>query len=91
MHGLAVWWIAELAPGVLLSTSPLAEPTHWEQLFLPSLELVTAERGETLEAEIGSRTTEEGGTDIAWTLTVTDARGRQRQRQAMSLAKGFVP
>lgn len=91
VHGLAVWWIAELAPGVLLSTSPLAEPTHWEQLFLPSLEPVTAERGETLEAEIGSRTTEEGGTDIAWTLTVTDARGRQRRRQAMSLAKGFVP
>ena len=91
VHGLAVWWVAGLGPGVRLSTSPLDPPTHWEQLFLPALEPVDIGRDETLTAEIGSRTSEEGGTDIAWSLAVHDAAGNERHRQAMSLAKGFVP
>jgi len=91
VHGLAVWWAADLGGGVSLSTSPLAAPTHWEQLFLPAIEPVDVEKGETLRMEIGSRSTEEGGTDLAWSLAVDDARGRQRLRHAMSLAKGFLP
>lgn len=91
VHGLAVWWVAGLAPGVHLSTSPLDPPTHWEQLFLPVLEPVAVGRGETLTAEVGSRTSEEGGTDLAWSLAVGDTTGKERHRQAMSLAKGFVP
>ncbi len=91
VHGLAVWWTAELVPGVSLTTSPLGAPTHWEQLFFPSLEPIDLAPGETLVAEIRARSTEEAGTDLAWTLAVLGPEGGERGRQAMSLAKGFLP
>ena len=34
-YGLALWFEAELAPGVTLSTGPCDPPTHWRQVFLP--------------------------------------------------------
>lgn len=91
VHGLAVWWTAELVPGVSLTTSPLAPPTHWEQLFFPALEPIALAPGETLVAEIRSRSSEEAGTDMAWTLEVRDGKGKAGQRQALSLDKGFLP
>jgi protein arginine N-methyltransferase 1 len=91
VYGLAVWWNAELAPGISLSTSPLSAPTHWEQLYLPSVAPITLQAGETLVATINTRSSEEGGTEIAWTLTARDANGRRRVRHAMSLEQGFLP
>ncbi|MFM1814682.1 MAG: hypothetical protein RLZ98_1377, partial [Pseudomonadota bacterium] len=35
VYGFAVWWEAQLAPGVLISTAPGAARTHWEQLYFP--------------------------------------------------------
>lgn len=91
VHGLAVWWTAELVPGVSLTTSPLAPSTHWEQLFFPALEPIAVGAGDTLVAEIRARSTEEAGTDLAWTFSVIGAKGRERDRQALSLSKGFLP
>jgi protein arginine N-methyltransferase 1 len=91
VHGLAVWWSAELVPGVILSTSPLAAPTHWEQLFLPALEPVALKAGETLIASVRSHSSEEGGTDLAWGFRVRTAKGKQRLAQDLSLEKGFLP
>ncbi len=91
IFGLAVWWTAELVPGVSLTTSPLGAPTHWEQLFFPALTPIELAAGDTLVAEIRARSTEEGGTDLAWTLAVLGPTGGERERQAMSLAKGFLP
>jgi protein arginine N-methyltransferase 1 len=91
VHGLAVWWTAELVPGVNLSTSPLGPPTHWEQLFFPALEPIEMAPGQTLVAEIRSRSSEEAGTDMAWSFTVEAPGGKARQRQALSLTKGFLP
>lgn len=91
VYGLALWWRAELAPGILLATSPLAPATHWEQLYFPALEPLALASGHTLMADLRSRSSEEGGTDLAWTLVVTDAKGRQCARQVLSLEKGFLP
>ena len=91
VHGLAVWWAAELAPGVVLSTSPLAAPTHWEQLFLPALEPIDLKAGETLAVQVRSRSSEEGGTDLAWGLRARTAKGKERLAQDLSLEKGFLP
>lgn len=91
VHGLAVWWSAELVPGVILSTSPLAAPTHWEQLFLPALEPIALKAGETLIASVRSHSSEEGGTDLAWGFRVRTAKGKQRLAQDLSLEKGFLP
>ena len=91
VYGLAIWWTAELVPGVCLTTSPLAAPTHWEQLYFPALEPLKLAAGETLAVEIRSKSSEEGGTDIAWSLAALTARGKERDKQALSLAKGFLP
>ena len=91
IHGLAVWWTAELMPGVSLSTSPLSPPTHWEQLFFPALAPIALATGSTLIAEIRSRSSEEAGTDMAWSFEVRDGKGRMCNQQSLSLAKGFLP
>lgn len=91
VYGLALWWTAHLTPQVPLSTSPLAAPTHWEQLFFPVLEPMTVERGEQVTADLRSHSSEEGGTELAWTLTVASAGGMQRAVQSLSLEKGFLP
>lgn len=91
VHGLALWWTAHLGGGITLSTSPLAPPTHWEQLFLPALEPIAVPAAGRMVAELRSRTSQEGGTDIYWTLFGSDANGRQIARQSLSLAKGYLP
>ena len=91
VYGLAIWWQASLAPGITLATSPLAEPTHWEQLYFPALEPLQLNAGDTLAIEIRTKSSEEAGTDIAWSLAVVDPKGRERDRQALSLTKGFLP
>ena len=91
IYGLALWWTAHLAPRVPLSTSPLQQATHWEQLYFPVLEPMSVEAGEQLSANLRSHSSEEGGTDLAWTLAVSAANGKQRSVQSLSLEKGFLP
>ena len=91
VHGLAVWWSARLIDDIALSTGPLSPPTHWEQLFFPALEPIDLAVGDTLSAELSSRSSDEGGTDLSWTIVRTDPSGRQLGRQALSLEKGFIP
>ena len=91
VYGLGIWWQASLAAGLALTTSPLAAPTHWEQLFFPALQPLHLEAGEKLLAEIRTKSSEEAGTDIAWALAIINAKGRERGRQALSLTKGFLP
>ena len=91
IHGLALWWTADLVEGVRLSTGPLDPRTHWEQLYLPALEPIAMTAGETLRARLKSTTSFEHGTNVTWTLSVADAKGRERVRQALDLEKGFLP
>ncbi len=91
IHGFALWWNARLAEGTVLSTSPLSPPTHWEQLYFPVQEPLSLKSGETLVGELRSRSSEEGGTDLAWSVAVLSVTGRERTRQILSLTKGFLP
>jgi SAM-dependent methyltransferase len=90
-YGFATWWDAELTPGVMLSTAPGAPRTHWEQLYFPLLEPIEADAGELVALSLRSRTSFEAGTHVAWTATHSDAKGRQRGKQALNLDKGFLP
>jgi SAM-dependent methyltransferase len=89
--GLALWWSAELVEGVEISTGPLSPHTHWEQLYLPVLTPIVLEPGQTLMVRLRSTTAYEAGTNLTWRLTVTDAKGRELQRQSLDLEKGFLP
>lgn len=91
IFGFAIWWRAELAPGVILSTGPGAPATHWEQLYFPLLAPIEAATGDTVSIALRSRTSGEEGTHLAWTARLSDAKGRERSRQALNLDKGFLP
>jgi len=91
VYGFATWWSAELTPGIVLSTAPGAERTHWEQLYFPLLTPIAVKPGETVAVALRSRTSQDGGTHVAWAATRLDAKGRAQQRQALDLDKGFLP
>jgi protein arginine N-methyltransferase 1 len=90
MFGFALWWDCTLAPGVVLSTSPFAPRTHWDQIYLPLLEAVRAEPGDevvlTLESETGGG---EGGIEVRWMLR--HRRGSSLMaEQELSIAAGWL-
>lgn len=91
IHGFAVWWNAELVPGVSLSTAPDAPKTHWEQLYFPLLAPITAKKGESILVQIRSRTSLEAGTHVAWVAAHRDSQGRETARQSLNLDKGYLP
>jgi protein arginine N-methyltransferase 1 len=91
VYGLALWWTAELVAGVGLSTSPLAQRSHWEQLYLPVLSPIAIAPRESLHVGLRSTTSFAAGTNVSWTLRVRTAAGRERLRQALDLAKGYLP
>lgn len=91
IYGLALWWSAELVPGVRLATGPLDARTHWEQLYLPALSPIVLAPGQVLTVHLRSTTSFERGTNVTWTLLVNDKAGRQLAKQALDLEKGFLP
>jgi protein arginine N-methyltransferase 1 len=91
IHGLALWWRAELTAGIALATGPLDPRTHWEQLYLPALAPIPMAAGQTLTARLRSTTSYARGTNVTWTMTVSDAKGRELVRQALDLEKGYLP
>lgn len=68
VHGFALWWQVELVTGVLLSTSPMAAPTHWEQVYLPLLEPVTLQGAQELDLALTSDTRD--GVRLVWDTRV---------------------
>lgn len=68
VHGFALWWQVELVTGVVLSTSPMAAPTHWEQVYLPLLEPVALQGAQELELALTSDT--RGGVRLVWETRV---------------------
>ncbi len=56
MHGLAGWFECELAKGVWMTNSPLADkPIQRSQAFLPINEAVMVEAGDTVKATVMAR------------------------------------
>lgn len=91
IYGFATWWVAELVSGVTLSTAPDAPRTHWEQLYFPLLRPIEVRSGEVIAIALRSRSSMRTGTDVTWTVTRQDRAGKIRERQAMDLAKGYLP
>lgn len=91
IFGFATWWVAELVPGVTLSTAPDAPRTHWEQLYFPLLTPLKVRRGETVTISLRSRTSMAEGTRVAWTAMRLNAEGQRLERQALNLDKGSLP
>jgi protein arginine N-methyltransferase 1 len=90
VYGFALWWECTLAPGVVLSTSPAARRTHWDQIYLPLLEPLAVAPGDELALAITSKTGGgESGIEVRWTVRHTPS-GRAPVEQSLSIAEGFL-
>ena len=70
VFGFALWWECELLPGIVISTSPYAPATHWEQIYLPLLKPLELAANDTFEVKISSDTRPEAGVRVAWRTRV---------------------
>ena len=70
IHGFMLWWTAELAPGVVLSTAPSAPETHWEQVFLPLMEPLAGGRKDEIILHYFSDTRWSTGCRVTWSGSV---------------------
>jgi len=87
VSGFALWWEAELVPGLTLSTSPYSPPTHWEQIYLPLLAPIALHSGETLEISLTSDTRPSVGVRVTWETGVR-AGGKLRDVQRQDTFRG---
>lgn len=82
LFGFALWWEAELVPGVTLSTSPHRPPTHWEQVYLPLLRPLRLQADDRIELALTSDTRPQVGVRVAWqTRHVRGGRALEQQKQ----------
>ena len=89
IFGFALWWECTLAPGIVLSTSPYAPRTHWDQIYLPLLEPLATVAGDELFLQVTSETGgPESGIDVRW--TVRQARAGHSIEQALSIGRGWL-
>lgn len=88
--GFALWWRAELVPGVWLDTSPFASATHWEQVYAPLAGRIAARPGDevelALEVETGGG---EAGIGARWRATQRRD-GRVLATIAQDIGRGFI-
>jgi len=91
VYGLCVWWRTQLVEGIEISTGPSAPVSHWEQLYFPIVSPIDVRDGDKIVASIRSRSSEETGTHLAWSVSHLDASGKRITRQAMDLDQGFLP
>jgi protein arginine N-methyltransferase 1 len=93
LHGFALWWECELlagAPDLVLSTSPLAPPTHWEQVWLPPRAPLAARAGDTLALEFECDSRPQVKINLKWKVTLRDRSGALRAESAHDMRKGYL-
>ena len=90
IHGFALWWDAELVPGIHLSTAPDKPATHWEQIYLPLLQSVKAPKGGKVELTITSDSRYDVKINLSWNVRVTDASGKILSDQTLDMSRGYI-
>jgi protein arginine N-methyltransferase 1 len=89
IHGFALWWNCVLVPGVSLTTSPFAAPTHWDQVYLPIASPIAAQSGDEVEITLESETG--GGAGIGFRWTAIHRRGaRELSAEQRDIGRGFI-
>jgi protein arginine N-methyltransferase 1 len=90
IFGFALWWECSLAPGVVLSTSPHAPRTHWDQIYLPLLSPLTVGPRDELNLHLESETGgSESGIEVRWAVS-HQRPGEKLIEQTLSIADGFL-
>lgn len=90
IFAFALWWECTLVPGVVLSTSPFGERTHWDQIYLPLLEPLTGRPGDEVSLAISSETGgDESGIDVRWSVEHRRG-GTVISHQSLDIGQGFL-
>ncbi|HEU4618761.1 MAG TPA: ribonucleotide-diphosphate reductase subunit beta, partial [Gammaproteobacteria bacterium] len=90
LYGFAVWWDCTLVPGVVLSTSPYSQRTHWDQIYLPLLAPLETLAGDEISLEIASETGgDEAGIAVRWTVQHRRG-GALLSRQELDIGAGLL-
>ncbi len=90
IHGFALWWDAELVPGVHLSTAPDKSATHWEQIYLPLLKSVTLKKGEHVQLTLISDSRYVVKINLAWNVREFDVSGKAVSEQTLDMSRGYL-
>src|SRR3989344_7518247 len=89
VYGFALWWNAELVPGINLSTGPHDPPTHWEQIYLPLLEPVPIKPGQKLRLKLVSDTRLKVKINLSWEVKLMENK-KIVSSQKLDMKRGFL-
>ncbi|MEK6796849.1 MAG: methyltransferase domain-containing protein [Spirochaetota bacterium] len=88
VYGFCLFWECTLAEDIILSTSPFADDTHWDQIFLPLLMPIVMPPHASLSVTIVSNT-EKNGVIVGWRTSVLSGE-RELSVQDMSTENGIL-
>jgi SAM-dependent methyltransferase len=88
MHGLSAWFAAELAPGLIMTNSPVSKSRiRRPAAFLPVEKPLTLNRGDRLDITISAISSQRL---LNWKMVVFDSRDKEKARTVHSTLKGML-
>ena len=90
LYGFALWWECELLPEIMLSTSPLAPRSHWEQLYCPVREPIQAHAGDELSITLTSDSRFETGASVKWNVSLKSKTSGTLLQQSLDMKHGDI-
>ncbi len=82
-NALALWFSAELAPGVSLSVGPGDPPTHWGMTTAPLSSPVELEPGMVVRARVRTAQARPSGTWTSWAIVLPESEWEEHDEQAI--------
>jgi type I protein arginine methyltransferase len=82
-NALALWFSAELAPGVALSIGPGDPPTHWGMTTAPLDSPVNLEPGMVIRAKVRTAPAHPMGTWTSWSIAMPNAEWEAHDEQSV--------
>jgi type I protein arginine methyltransferase len=82
-NALALWFSAELAPGISLSVGPGDPPTHWGMTTAPLRGPVELTRGMVVRARVRTAPARPAGTWTSWAVALPGADWEEHDEQAV--------
>ncbi|MBI3336372.1 methyltransferase domain-containing protein [Candidatus Peregrinibacteria bacterium] len=88
IYGICLWWDCTLIPGITLSTSPFAPPTHWQQIFLPIPDPIAGASHDTIACTLRSDSRRSVKINVQWEVLHKDKTGKELVQCRMDMRRG---
>ena len=82
-NALALWFSAQLAPGISLSVGPDDPPTHWGMTTAPLRSPVELVPGMSVRARVRTALARPAGTWTSWAIALPGAGWEEHDEQAV--------